>query len=72
MTCRQIWKLCAAHSSLPLLMLRVAADHANDTTPPDDLALLTASFHRRFDLHPTPPKYADPSSRAASYLIAPD
>jgi hypothetical protein len=37
--------------SLPLLMLRVGADHANDTFTVDDLALITHFLDRRPYFH---------------------
>jgi len=39
------------HLSLPLLVLGVGADHADDSAPPHNLALVANLFYRRSYLH---------------------
>src|SRR6478735_8423499 len=53
----------AIRLSLPLLVLGVAADHADDTLPPHDLALVTNLPNRRPYLHTFLP--IRPSERSA-------
>src|SRR5206468_12771534 len=54
---------CHKSSALPLLVLRIRADHAHDTTPAHDLALVANLFHRCSYFHTSDP---DPK---ALYLL---